>query len=258
VRVARITLIEPTWPAPRHVRACSTTRLGGVSDGRFASFNLATHVGDRADAVAENRRRLRTRLGLAREPRWLAQAHGRTVAHLDPGEPDRFPAPVADAAIARGPGPVCAILSADCLPVLLCERTGLAVAAVHAGWRGLAAGVIEACVAELGLPPGRLLAWIGPGVGASAYVVGREVRDALAGPHGRHAHAFRPCPGGRWLADLPALARARLHAAGIAEVYGGALCTASDPDRFFSYRRDGETGRMATLIWITSPAGATG
>ncbi len=237
--------LVPEWTAPARVRAAVTMRAGGVSRGRFASNNLATHVGDLAQAVAENRRRLRARLALPCEPAWLTQVHGREVARL----PGTSPAS-ADAAVAFGSGAVCAVLVADCLPVLLAGRDGDRVGIAHAGWRGLAAGVVEATVAALGGDPARLVAWLGPCIGPAAFEVGPEVRESfVARDSGAQAH-FRPGREGRFMADLPALARRRLALAGVSEVIASGLCTHADPVRFFSYRRDGATGRMAALIWL--------
>ena len=241
--------LQPRWPAPAGVRAAMTTRAGGVSTGAFASFNLATHVGDDPAAVAENRRRLREALALPAEPAWLEQVHGPRVAIL-PG----FAGAPADAAVAFTPGSVCAVLVADCLPVFLASRDGDRVGIAHAGWRGLASGVVEATVAALGGEPGRLVAWLGPAIGPRAFEVGAEVRDAFlahdGGCDGACGGSFRPGREGRWLADLPALARRRLAAAGVGAVTGGEYCTYSDPTRFYSYRRDGATGRMAALAWL--------
>ncbi len=239
-------MITPDWPAPPAVRAVSTTRAGGVSLAPYASFNLAEHVGDDPAAVARNRRRLRTRLALPAEPRWLQQVHGCQVAEAAAATP----LTPADACIGRRPGEVCAVLTADCLPVLLCDREASVVAAAHAGWRGLAAGVLEASVAALGVAPPRLLAWLGPAIGAEVFEVGDEVRAAFVQHQPQAAAAFRAQPDGRWIADIYRLARLRLQAAGVEAVYGGGLCTYSDPARFYSYRRESTTGRMATLIWL--------
>lgn len=235
-------LILPDWPAPPNVHACASTRDGGVSLGPYASLNLGDHVGDDPAAVAENRARLRRALALPTEPLWLTQVHGIAVAEGQGG--------CADASVAFGPGTVCAVMTADCLPLLLCDRTGTRVAAVHAGWRGLLAGVIEAAVARLDVSGPELLAWLGPAIGPDAFEVGEEVRTAFVAEDVAAAAAFKPSPGGRWLADLYALARLRLARCGVSAVYGGDLCTYSDAARFYSFRRDGVTGRMASLIWL--------
>lgn len=242
--------IEPDWPAPTHIRALSTTRRGGVSTGVFAELNLGDRVGDDPEAVAENRRRLVIEAGLPAAPGWLRQVHGVDVAHVVPGVRGEQ---TADAAIADRPGAVCAVLTADCLPVLFTSRTGNAVAVAHAGWRGLAAGVLEAVLARMPRPPAELLAWIGPGIGPDAFEVGPEVRAAFVSSEPSSETAFRPGRGDRWLADLPGLARQRLESAGLTSVYGAGRCTFSEPDTFFSHRRDGRGGRMATLIWISPP-----
>jgi len=238
-------LILPAWPAPANVRAAVTTRHGGVSLPPYDSLNLGDHVGDAPAAVAENRRRLVEALRLPAEPHWLAQVHGTCAldaAMLGVGCE-------ADAAHTALPGVVCAVLTADCLPVLLCDRNGTQVAAVHAGWRGLLNGVIEQCIAAMG-GEGELLAWLGPAIGPHAFEVGEEVRAAFVDDAPAAVHAFVPSPGGRWLADIYTLARQRLHRAGVDAIYGGEHCTFSEPERFYSYRRDGRTGRMASLIWL--------
>lgn len=239
--------LRPDWPAPSRVRAVSTTRQGGVSAGVFASLNLGAHVGDDTAAVTENRRRLVSALKLKGEPHWLPQVHGKRVAHLD-GMPVQEPA---DAAVTGRAGEACVIMTADCLPVLFCGRKGTRVAAAHAGWRGLAAGVLEAAIGETGVPPGEILAWLGPAIGARSYEVGEEVRQAFVAQAADAATAFVPTgSSGKWLCDLYRLARQRLEAVGVSAIYGGGLCTYSDRERFFSFRRDGQCGRMATLIWI--------
>ncbi|NKN33946.1 peptidoglycan editing factor PgeF [Marichromatium bheemlicum] len=240
-----MTPIRPDWPAPAAVRALVTTRSGGVSQGPYASLNLATHVGDDPARVARNRALLRQHAGLPSEPLWLDQVHGCVVA-----DDAAALGCQADAAVSAWPGRVCAVLTADCLPLLLCDREGTRVAAVHAGWRGLAGGVIERTLAALALEPSRLLAWLGPAIGPSAFEVGPEVRARFVDLDVAAADAFRPGRAGRWLADLFMLARQRLVAAGVPAVYGGGQCTHIDPQRFFSYRRDGTTGRMASLIWL--------
>jgi len=241
-------LIVPDWPAPVGVRAASTTRRGGVSAPPYASLNLAGHVGDDPACVAENRRRLAARLGYSAEPAWLEQIHGITVVAA---ETVRAPVP-ADAAWTRAPGRPCVVMTADCLPVLLCDRAGTVVAAVHGGWRGLAGGVIAAVVARLGVPPTELLAWLGPAIGPEAFEVGEEVRAAFLNLDAGHAGCFRPSPAGRWLADIYGLARRQLRGLGVQKIYGGGGCTFSEPEQFFSYRREQQTGRMATLIWLES------
>jgi uncharacterized protein, YfiH family len=237
-------LILPDWPAPAKVRALSTTRAGGVSAGPYASLNLGDHVGDDPAAVAENRARVRNRLPA--EPLWLKQVHLADVADADSASG----VPEADASVARQPGKACAVLTADCLPLLLCDRAGAVVAAAHAGWRGLAGGVIEAAVEAMKVSPGEVLAWLGPAIGPAAFEVGGEVRDAFLAFDPAAAAAFVARENGKWLADIFHLARLRLGKIGVTAVYGGGVCTYSDAERFYSYRRDGATGRMASLIWI--------
>lgn len=239
--------LEPDWPAPAGVHALSTRRTGGVSETPFESLNLGAHVGDRAEAVAENRRRLRAAARLPSEPVWLSQQHGTDVLDLD--RPHELPRS-ADGSFTRRPGRVCAILTADCLPVLLASDCGAGVAAAHAGWRGLAAGVIESTVRALALPPSSLLAWIGPGIGRAHFEIAAEVRDELLRADPAAEGAFELNARGRYRADLPALARRRLERLGIARIYGGDECTHAAPEHYFSYRRDGRTGRQATLIWL--------
>ncbi|MTW20187.1 peptidoglycan editing factor PgeF [Allochromatium palmeri] len=244
-------LIEPDWPAPASVRACVTTRLGGVSQGAFASLNLGDHVGDDPERVARNREILCSHLGLPAAPLWLRQVHGRDVAMA---ECPTAPIPEADAAVASTPGVVCAVMTADCLPLLLCDDQGTRVSAVHAGWRGLAGGVLESAVAAMRVAPERLLVWMGPAIGPDAFEVGPEVRVSFIAEDPEAAAAFRPSPSAaqaeHWLADLFELARLRLARLGVERVYGGGDCTFSQPGRFFSYRRDGTTGRLASLIWL--------
>lgn len=238
-------LIRPDWPAPAGVRALATTRAGGVSSGPYASLNLGDHVGDETAAVAANRGLLRA--FLPAEPLWLRQVHGMEVA--DAGRLHDV-APEADAAVARRPGLVCAVLTADCLPVLFCDREGTVVAAAHAGWRGLLGGVLERTVDAMAVPPAEVLAWLGPAIGPAAFEVGEEVREAFVGKDRLAASAFRPGGAGKWWADLPALARQRLAARGVMQIHGGELCTFQDVERFFSYRRDGVTGRLGSFIWL--------
>lgn len=242
--------IVPDWPAPANIRAVITTRAGGVSRGPFASFNLGLRTGDDPQAVAANRARLRHEL--PQEPKWLRQAHGSGVADAD----TVTGAPEADASVARTPGTVCAVMIADCVPVLLTDRAGSAVAMAHAGWRGLAAGVIENTLGALALDPAGLLAYLGPGIGARAFEVGADVRDAFLVRDPQAEAAFAPHAPGKWLADLFLLARQRLQRAGVRSIHGGGLCTYSDAARFFSYRRERTTGRMAALIWREEFIGA--
>jgi YfiH family protein len=240
--------IVPNWPAPPRVRAASTTRGGGVSAGTYASLNLGDHVGDDSEAVAHNRSLLTAALGLPNAPCWLRQVHGTRVCDLD-ADSNEGP-PEADASVATTPGTVCAVLTADCLPVLLCDDAGTRVAVAHAGWRGLCAGVIEAAIATFSAPRERLLAWLGPAIGPRKFEVGNDVRDAFVSRDPDDARAFVAIAPGRFLANLETLARLRLRRAGVARIHGGGWCTFSEPERFYSYRRDHVTGRMASLIWI--------
>ncbi len=239
--------IVPHWPVPERVRAVITTRSGGVSRAPYDSLNLADHVGDDPVAVARNRALLREELGFPHEPGWLQQVHGCRVADLDRQGGEC----TADACVVSEPGRVCAVLTADCLPLLLCNRSGTRVAAVHAGWRGLSAGVIESTLARFEDNSADILAWLGPAIGPAAFEVGPEVREAFTAEHPEDEQAFVANRPGHWLADIYALARARLQAKGLGFVGGGDYCTVSEPERFFSYRRDGVTGRMAALIWIS-------
>ena len=240
--------IVPDWPAPPGVRALITTRAGGVSRGAYAGLNLGLRSGDDIEDVVRNRASLRQ--WLPAEPLWLRQVHGTTVVEADTAEGNRE----ADAALARRPGRVCAALTADCLPLLLCDREGTIVAAVHAGWRGLCSGVIEHTLRAMDRPPQALLAYLGPAIGPEAYEVGAEVRAAFiaAGRGGdpESEAAFAPGRPGKFHADLYALARRRLARSGVAGIYGGGYCTYTQRERFYSYRRDGATGRMASLIWM--------
>ncbi len=232
------------WPAPDGVRACFTTRRGGGSRGPFQGFNLAAHVGDDPADVAANRSLLRRRLPA--EPCWLEQVHGSLVV---PAEGAAAAPPVADGSFTRRRHVVCGVLTADCLPLLMCDAAATQVAAIHAGWRGLTAGVIEAGLATFAAGD-TVHAWIGPAIGAAAYEIGEEVREALAAHPSAPGAAFGAGRAGHWHADLAMLARARLEYAGVRSVSGGEWCTASDRARFFSYRRDGPTGRQASLIWL--------
>ncbi|AJP48310.1 hypothetical protein PG1C_07215 [Rugosibacter aromaticivorans] len=240
-------LIIPDWPAPAGVHALVTTRQGGASTGPWVSFNLASHVGDDAAAVSANRAQLRR--SLPADPPWLMQVHGtRCVdAALAPSGIE------ADASFTRQRGVVCAVLTADCLPVLLCDDDASVVSAVHAGWRGLADGVIETSVAAIQTPGERLMAWLGPAIGPTAFEVGAEVRDVFLAQDMQAAHAFTPVATDKWLCDIYLLARQRLQALNIRRITSAdfpGYCTVRDIDRFYSFRRDGITGRMASCIWL--------
>ena len=233
----------PDWPAPANVRACVTTRAGGVSLPPFDGLNLGDHVEDEPQAVTENRRLLVELLGC--RPAWLKQVHSPDVVAADPAQ-----VPTADASWTATPGTACVVLTADCLPALFCDRAGTRVAAAHAGWRGLAGGVLENTVAALGVEPDELLVWLGPAIGPQSFEVGAEVREAFVAQHAEAERAFVPSANaGKYLADLYSLARIRLAAIGVTAVHGGGLDTFSDP-RFFSYRRAARTGRFASLVWL--------
>ena len=239
-----MSIIVPDWPAPERVKSLMTTRAGGVSAPPWDSLNLGDHVGDDSAAVAANRACLRERLPA--EPGWLKQVHSARVVELG-----RDSAREADAAVTRAPGLVCAVLTADCLPVLFCDRAGSVVAAAHAGWRGLAEGVLEATVAAMQVPPAEVIAWLGAAIGPDAFEVGDEVRQAFVGRHPEAAAAFVPqAAPGKWRADIYQLARIRLGHTGVQAVYGGGRCTFSEAETFYSYRREGVTGRMAALVWF--------
>ncbi|HNA31254.1 MAG TPA: peptidoglycan editing factor PgeF [Thiobacillaceae bacterium] len=283
--------LVPDWPAPANVRALTTTRAGGVSGPPYDSLNPASHVGDEPAAVAENRRILRQ--ALPAEPLWLNQVHGTRVFELllptltlptrgegtytspasGGGREGENPAgptlsgpgpfqrgnitPEADASFTLLPGLVCAVLTADCLPVLFCDDAGTVVAAAHAGWRGLAGGVLEETVKAMKVAPDRILAWLGPAIGPESFEVGPEVREAFVAHNDMAGIAFRPALPGtldeaprKWLADIYRLARIRLAGVGVERVHGGGACTLKDARRFFSYRREGRTGRMASLVWF--------
>jgi len=236
----------PDWALPAGVRAFVTERGAGASD--YGGLNLATHVGDDLGRVAANRARLRAALALPAEPAWLEQVHGQRVLDLD----TEAIAP-ADGATTARPGTVCVVLTADCLPVLLCDRAGRRVGVAHAGWRGLLGGVLPAAVRALGAAPSETLAWLGPAIGPAAYEVGAEVRDAFLARDPAAALRFAPNARGRWFADLYGLARDSLAQAGVVAVAGGQFCTFTESARFFSHRRAAPCGRMASLIWLESP-----
>lgn len=246
--------LRPDWPAPPCVHACVTTRQGGVSTGPWASFNLALHVNDKESLVQENRRLLHLSLqsiAPCDEPQWLTQVHGTKVVDAAADPLHRRVAPEADAVYTRQKGVPCAVLTADCLPVFFCDKEGKEVAVAHAGWRGLAGGVLEATVARFSGPAQALMAWMGPAIGATAFEVGAEVREQFLLQHAADGDAFRPSPHSeKFLADLYQLAFARLKRLGLMHVSGGGFCTVTDSERFYSYRRETQTGRMASLIWI--------
>lgn len=238
--------IAVDWPAPPQVCARVSRRSGGVSSGPYASLNLGTHVGDDLAHVLENRRRLARDWRLPGEPHWLDQVHGTAVVDLDAAE---RPGP-ADGAVTSRPGVVCTILTADCLPVLLTDRGGTRIGAAHAGWRGLAAGILPAAIEAMRRPPADLLAWLGPCIGAGAYEVGEEVRAAFIDRDPGATTAFAPNHRGRWQADLCTLARRSLAAAGVTAVYGGGQCTHRETAAYFSHRREAPCGRFASMIWL--------
>ncbi len=242
---SELALIIPDWPAPANVKAIATTRVGGYSIAPFDSLNLGTHVGDDLQVVTRNRDRLRQLL--PSEPVWLNQIHGATVVnagHATAGSD-------ADASFAKTRTQVCAVMTADCLPVLLCDEAGTVVGAAHAGWRGLCNGVLEETITAMQAPPESMLAWFGPAIGPQAFEVGEEVRTAFLAHDIRASNAFQPgTQNGKWLANLYQLARQRLEACGVTRIYGGEHCTFTQTETFFSFRRDGQTGRMANLIWL--------
>jgi polyphenol oxidase len=241
--------IVPEWPAPHNVRALFTTRNGGSSTGPYAGLNLGDHVGDDPLNVKKNRSLLHHIL--PGEPKWLKQVHGTIPVNAD--NDSCIAQLTGDGAFSRRPGNVCAVLVADCLPILVCDHAGSMVSAIHAGWKGMAEGVIERTLSDTSTKNMRMMAWLGPAIGPSHFEVGEEVRQAFMKHDAIAAMAFTPHPrdDAKWFADLFLLARQRLVKAGVDQIYGGGQCTFSDPARFFSYRRDGKTGRMAGLIWLT-------
>jgi YfiH family protein len=246
-RLRAADLIVPDWPLPPGVRAFSTTRAGGVSLPPFATLNLGDHVGDQPAAVRENRQRLSQ--WLPAPPVWLTQVHGTRVLEITSDQSASAPPPAADASWTEGSDIVCAIMTADCLPVLFARLDGQRVAAAHAGWRGLAAGVLESTLTAMGCDGRDVTVWLGPAIGPTAFEVGDEVRATFVAHDAAAAADFSAGTAGKWWADIYALARRRLLAAGVGDIHGGRCCTHSDSARFFSYRRDGQTGRMASLIW---------
>lgn len=243
-----LAFIKPDWPAPSHVHAFSTTRAGGVSTGVYQGLNLAAHVADDPALVARNRQLLGQALALPGEPLWLNQVHSTRVLTAHAAE--RSLTSEADAAWSQRPGDICAVLTADCLPLLFCDRAGTRVASTHAGWRGLLSGVISSTIEALAVPAEQFLVWLGPAIGPQAFEVGADVYTAFVAKHPDNAAAFSQSDASHWLCDVYALARIELQQAGVSSIYGGGLCTLSDAARFYSYRRDGITGRMASLIWL--------
>ncbi|BES85845.1 laccase domain protein [Pectobacterium araliae] len=239
-------LIYPDWPVPESVKSCSTTRIGGRSVAPYDSLNLGNHVGDDPEHVTTNRQALVEIAGLPAMPHWLEQVHGTDVIRIGEALPS---AVCGDAAYTDKKGQVCAVMTADCLPVLFCAVNGDEVAAAHAGWRGLHAGVLEETLACFRTKPAQIMAWLGPAIGPDAFEVGPDVRDAFIQHDVSAASAFRP-EGNKFFADIYQLASLRLRAAGVTQIFGGNTCTVSEPRKFFSYRRDDVTGRMASLIWL--------
>jgi polyphenol oxidase len=235
--------IIPDWPAPANVKALQTTRVGGVSSGKYASLNLGDHVKDNPQHVAYNRQLLSP--FVPSEPVWLQQVHGIRV--IDASIASCIES--ADASFSQRKDVVCVTMTADCLPVLLCDKAGTAVAAIHAGWRSLCDGVIEETVGAMPIESSQLMAWLGPAIGPDAFEVGGEVREQFIAQDAQAEAAFRP-HAAKWLGDLYAIAKQRLHRLGIQQIYGGGRCTYNEPDTFFSFRRDSDTGRMGTLIWL--------
>jgi len=238
--------LHADWPAPPSVHALATTRAGGVSLGPYASLNLGDHVGDQPQAVARNRALVRASLNLGAEPVWLKQVHGTNVVDAASTEAGA----AADGAYTDKKGVTCAVLTADCLPIFICDRRGTEIALLHGGWRGLAAGVVEAGLQRFHAPADELLVWLGPAIGPGRYEVGEDVRRVFLAHDAQAAEAFRPRLAGKWDMDIYRVARQRLVAAGARAIYGGQYCTAAQSSLFFSHRRDGVTGRMASLIWL--------
>ncbi|MDP6080806.1 MAG: peptidoglycan editing factor PgeF [Arenicellales bacterium] len=247
MKARAIQLLSANWPAPSQVRALTTLRTGGVSSGVFSTFNLAAHVGDERDAVTNNRAELKRTLCLPAEPCWLSQVHGCGVVDVSTGSVGT----VADAAYTTTPGPVVAVMTADCIPLFLSDTDGSFVAIVHVGWRGLCAGVIEALLGKLTLPSGRILAWTGPGIGSDVYQVRADVRETLIDAFPGHESAL-VATGNHWIADLPKMVEQRLRRQGVIHIFHSGQCTYRQADAYFSYRRDGQCGRMASLAWLES------
>lgn len=244
--------IQPSWPAPKNVCAVTTTRLKGNSLHPYTSFNLALHVGDDPEHVQSNRKLLSEQLNLASEPVWLQQIHSNKVVSLT--EEQLSDIPTADASVTVSANRVCTIMTADCLPILICNQRGTLVAAIHAGWRGLSKGILEATVQAIPEQRFQLLAWLGPAIGPEVYEVGQDVLESFTNHDPKTITAFKAKPNAhnKWLANMYLLARMRLEALGLTAIYGGDYCTFTDDEHFYSFRRDGITGRMATLIWLSA------
>ncbi|MCA1930501.1 peptidoglycan editing factor PgeF [Rheinheimera sp.] len=243
-------MFQADWPAPLHVKTAISTRQGGVSLGPYAGLNLGSHVSDAAQSVEQNRLLFRQQAQMPAEPLWLNQVHGTDCVWLE--QSDFSVGPVcADASTTKSKAVVSVVLTADCLPVLFCDAAGTQVAAAHAGWRGLVDGVLEQTLAQFA-EPHQVMAWLGPAIGPKAFEVGDEVRQAFIAKDARAGAAFVAIPNksGKWLADLYQLACLRLTAAGLTQIFGGGFCTFTEESRFYSYRRDGQTGRMASCIWL--------
>ena len=238
--------LTPDWPAPQNIKAITTTRTGGVSQAPFDSMNLGDHVGDDPNAVRQNRQILADTLGLSKSPIWLNQIHSDLVSNLD----DPQPLIDADAATTTTKGQACVVMTADCLPVLFCNKAGTVVAASHAGWRGLHASILEKTVAAMNSPAEEIIAWLGPAIGSTAFEVGGEVRQAFMDVQKQAEQAFTAKDNGKWLADIYLLAKQRLNAIGVKQIYGGGECTYSNKQRYYSYRKAAKTGRMASLVWM--------
>jgi YfiH family protein len=256
--ISGLNCIDPFWAAPKSIKALCTTRLGGVSKAPFNQFNLGLNAGDDPAAVISNRAILRS--ALPNEPLWLKQVHGTKVSTPITRKLSRSSPFEADASVTNVPNEVLVILTADCMPVLFTSRAGDVVGAAHAGWRGLSGGVLEntiqqMCALSLGLTPQDILAWMGPAIGPTAFEVGEDVLEAYAGHQPPIlSHAFTPIVGrpGKYFANLYLLAQDRLNTLGVGQIDGGRFCTFTDQENFFSYRRDGITGRFGSLIWIAS------
>lgn len=243
-----LVLIKPQWPAPPWVMAGCSTRMGGISQGHYQGFNLALHVGDKAEAVHANRQRLLEEFHFPQSPQWLNQVHGIHVHELNQAQV--LPGTItADASFTRQGNQVCAVLTADCLPLLVCDEEGSVVAAIHAGWRGLAAGIIPATIKAMDKPVASLLVWLGPAISPRAFEVGDDVYQIFTRAHAGNAQAFSLGESGHWWANLYELARLQLSRLGVLQIFGGDYCTYSQAELFYSYRRDSQTGRMASFIW---------